>query len=62
MKAKLRSSVYYLFYYAPFPYFYSCSNEADDFYLFEYWEVMLNPEPPISENQFVNHRRYKVGN
>lgn len=29
--------------------FYSCSDEADDFYLFEYWEVMLNPEPPISE-------------
>ena len=31
------------------PVFYSCSDEADDFYLFEYWEVMLNPEPPISE-------------
>lgn len=31
------------------PVFYSCSDEADDFYLFEYWEVMLNPEPPINE-------------
>ena len=29
--------------------FYSCSDEADAFYLYEYWEVMFDPEPPISE-------------
>lgn len=31
------------------PVFYSCSDEADAFYLYEYWEVMFDPEPPISE-------------
>lgn len=41
--------------------FYSCSNEADDFYLFEYWEVMLNPEPPISETSLSITGGTKLG-
>lgn len=43
------------------PVFYSCSDEADDFYLFEYWEVMLNPEPPISEASLSITRGTKLG-
>lgn len=31
------------------PAFYSCNDEVDAFYLYEYWEVMSDPEPPINE-------------
>lgn len=31
------------------PVFYSCNDEADDFYLFEYWEVMPDQESPVHE-------------
>ena len=43
------------------PVFYSCSDEADDFYLFEYWEVMLDPEPPISETSLSITGGTKLG-
>ena len=49
MKAKTTKLCLLFILLCPIPVFYSCSDEADDFYLFEYWEVMLDPEPPISE-------------
>ena len=49
MKAKMAKLCLLFILLCSLPVFYSCSDEADDFYLFEYWEVMLNPEPPISE-------------
>lgn len=44
-----------------FPVFYSCSDEADAFYLFEYWEVMSNPEPPIHETSLAITGGKKLG-
>ena len=49
MKAKTTKLCLLFILLCSLPVFYSCSDEADDFYLFEYWEVMLAPEPPISE-------------
>ena len=49
MKAKMAKLCLLFILLCSLPVFYSCSDEADDFYLFEYWEVMLDPEPPISE-------------
>lgn len=49
MKAKTTKLCLLFILLCSLPVFYSCSDEAEDFYLFEYWEVMLNPEPPISE-------------
>ena len=49
MKAKMTKLCLLFILLCSLPVFYSCSDEADDFYLFEYWEVMLDPEPPISE-------------
>ena len=49
MKAKTTKLCVLFILLCSLPVFYSCSDEADDFYLFEYWEVMLDPEPPISE-------------
>lgn len=49
MKAKTTKLCLLFILLCSLPVFYSCSDEADDFYLFEYWEVMLDPEPPISE-------------
>ena len=43
------------------PVFYSCSDEADAFYLYEYWEVMLDPEPPISETSLPITGGTKLG-
>lgn len=41
--------------------FYSCSDEADAFYLYEYWEVMFDPEPPISETSLSITGGTKLG-
>ena len=41
--------------------FYSCSDAADVFYLYEYWEVMLDPEPPISETSLPITGGTKLG-
>ena len=41
--------------------FYSCSDEADVFYLYEYWEVMLDPEPLISETSLPITGGTKLG-
>ena len=49
MKAKMAKLCLLFILLCSLPVFYSSSDEADDFYLFEYWEVMLDPEPPISE-------------
>lgn len=43
------------------PVFYSCSDEADAFYLYEYWEVMFDPEPPISETSLSITGGTKLG-
>ena len=43
------------------PVFYSCSDEADAFYLYEYWEVMFDPEPPISETSLPITGGTKLG-
>ena len=49
MKAKMTKLCLLFILLCSLPVFYSCSDEADDFYLFEYWEVMFDPEPPICE-------------
>ena len=49
MKAKMTKLCLLFILLCSLPVFYSCSDEADAFYLYEYWEVMLDPEPPISE-------------
>lgn len=49
MKAKMTKLCLLFILLCSLPVFYSCSDEADVFYLYEYWEVMLDPEPPISE-------------
>ena len=49
MKAKMAKLCLLFILLCSLPVFYSCSDEADAFYLYEYWEVMFDPEPPISE-------------
>lgn len=49
MKAKTTKLCLLFILLCSLPVFYSCSDEADAFYLYEYWEVMFDPEPPISE-------------
>lgn len=49
MKAKMTKLCLLFILLCSLPVFYSCSDEADAFYLYEYWEVMFDPEPPISE-------------
>ena len=61
MKAKTTKLCLLFILLCSLPIFYSCSNEADDFYLFEYWEVMLNPEPPISETSLSITGGTKLG-
>lgn len=61
MKAKTTKLCLLFILLCSLPVFYSCSNEADDFYLFEYWEVMLNPEPPISETSLSITGGTKLG-
>ena len=61
MKAKMAKLCLLFILLCSLPVFYSCSNEADDFYLFEYWEVMLNPEPPISETSLSITGGTKLG-
>ena len=43
------------------PVFYSCSDEADAFYLYEFCEVMFDPEPPISETSLSITGGTKLG-
>ena len=61
MKAKTTKLCLLFILLCSLPVFYSCSNEADDFYLFEYWEVMLNPEPAISETSLSITGGTKLG-
>ena len=49
MKAKMTKLCLLFILLCSLPVFYSCSDEAGAFYLYEYWEVMFDPEPPISE-------------
>ena len=49
MKAKMAKLCLLFVLLCSLPVFYSCSDEADAFYLYEYWGVMFDPEPPISE-------------
>lgn len=49
MKAKMAKLCLLFILLCSLPVFYSCSDEADAFYLYEYWKVMFDPEPPISE-------------
>ena len=61
MKAKMTKLCLLFILLCSLPVFYSCSDEADDFYLFEYWEVMFDPEPPISETSLSITRGTKLG-
>ena len=61
MKAKMAKLCLLFILLCSLPVFYLCSDEADDFYLFEYWEVMLNPEPPISETSLSITGGTKLG-
>lgn len=61
MKAKMAKLCLLFILLCSLPVFYSCSDEADDFYLFEYWEEMLNPEPPISETSLSITGGTKLG-
>lgn len=61
MKAKMAKLCLLFILLCSLPVFYSCSDEADDFYLFEYWEVMLNPKPPISETSLSITGGTKLG-
>ena len=61
MKAKMTKLCLLFILLCSLPVFYSCSDEADDFYLFEYWEVMLDPEPPISETSLSITGGTKLG-
>ena len=58
MKAKMTKLCLLL---CSLPVFYSCSDEADAFYLYEYWEVMFDPEPPISETSLSITGGTKLG-
>ena len=61
MKAKMAKLCLLFILLCSLPVFYSCSDEADDFYLFEYWEVMFDPEPPISETSLPITGGTKLG-
>ena len=61
MKAKTTKLCLLFILLCSLPVFYSCSDEADDFYLLEYWEVMLDPEPPISETSLSITGGTKLG-
>ena len=61
MKAKMTKLCLLFILLCSLPVFYSCSDEADDFYLFEYWEVMFDPEPPINETSLPITGGTKLG-
>ena len=61
MKAKMTKLCLLFILLCSLPVFYSCSDEADDFYLFEYWEVMFDPERPISETSLPITGGTKLG-
>ena len=61
MKAKMAKLCLLFILLCSLPVFYSCSDEADAFYLYEYWEVMFGPEPPISETSLSITGGTKLG-
>lgn len=61
MKAKMTKLCLLFILLCSLPVFYSCSDEADAFYLYEYWEVMFDPEPPISETSLPITGGTKLG-
>ena len=61
MKAKMTKLCLLFILLCSLPVFYSCSDEADAFYLYEYWEVMFDPEPPISETSLPLTGGTKLG-
>ena len=61
MKAKMTKLCLLFILLCSLPVFYSCSDEADVFYLYEYWEVMLDPEPLISETSLPITGGTKLG-
>ena len=61
MKAKMANLCLLFILLCSHPVFYSCSDEADAFYLYEYWEVMFDPEPPISETSLSITGGTKLG-
>ena len=61
MKAKMTKLCLLFTLLCSLPVFYSCSDEADAFYLYEYWEVMFDPEPPISETSLSITGGTKLG-
>ena len=61
MKAKMTKLCLLFILLCSLPVFYSCSDEADAFYLCEYWEVMFDPEPPISETSLPITGGTKLG-
>ena len=61
MKAKMTKLCLLFILLCSLPVFYSCSAEADAFYLYEYWEVMFDPEPPISETSLPITGGTKLG-
>lgn len=61
MKAKMAKLCLLFILLCSLPVFYSCSDEADAFYLYEYWEVMFDPEPPISETSLSITGGRKLG-
>lgn len=61
MKAKMTKLCLLFILLCSLPVFYSCSDEADAFYLYEYWEVMLDPKPPISETSLPITGGTKLG-
>ena len=61
MKAKTTKLCLLFILLCSLPVFYSCSDEADAFYLYEYGEVMFDPEPPISETSLSITGGTKLG-
>ena len=61
MKSKMTKLCLLFIILCSLPVFYSCSDEADAFYLYEYWEVMFDPEPPISETSLPITGGTKLG-
>lgn len=61
MKAKMTKLCLLFILLCSLPVFYSCSDEADAFYLYEYWEVMFDPKPPISETSLPITGGTKLG-
>ena len=61
MKAKMTKLCLLFILLCSLPVFYSCSDEADAFYLYEYGEVMFDPEPPISETSLPITGGTKLG-